>query len=153
MKAIIATMLCFFVSATQAELTAFCSSVNGQGVYAGMDFGEYLKLHDKAPIRAPEFHKDGISGSNLLYLMDARDTTTLKVAWNSEKNDPEFLNIPIVLNHPDQITALERSGGGVWLHTIYPNIGYAFITRHTHSNYPAASGSLFAAKCQFKGEW
>lgn len=131
-------------------LTATCEAPTGTRIDYGEKFG--IKAEPELTVG-----KDSFTGITPAFIVN--DDNTMTVLWGGTKVQgvPEEMTAPkameaiIIYRSEEQITALEIVPNGIWIYSLYSELGYGVFTRQTHWVLGKhLVGNLFHSKCTFK---
>jgi hypothetical protein len=102
--------------------------------------------------------RDGFTGVNPVFILDPAPPQTLTVLWGdvdlSHILPKELLRSPKAERHPiihrtrEQITAVDSYDKGVWLYSLFPDLGFGVFARHSHPGGQAL-GAMYYARCRW----
>lgn len=132
--------------------TVRCDDPRGFQIAHGKDY------RDK-----PNYHSEDVAeqfGSRPLFVIDSTDRNFITVIWDgaetfgkelAEKYSPaNAVKAQIVYRNRDQISAVEPYPGGVYVHSLYPRLGYGVFTKQGHwTSGETASAWIYFAPCTF----
>ncbi len=149
------------IAQAQSIVTVTCQPPKGSRISYGIPPEDWLVQRDDSQSRFElETGETSFTGVNPIFLLDGENPQEMIVIWGDTKVEgvPEELirsdakKLPIVHLSENQITAVESYSNGVWVHSLYPKLGFGVFTRQTHyTGVEHAIGAVFYSKCRFSG--
>jgi len=126
-------------------LTVVCEPPKGPRI----DYGS--EAFTESPFKL-EKTEDSFTGVNPTFIFDDQDSSNAIMLWGTTRGleETKAQQVPIIMRTKDQISLIEVDGNGVWVHSLYPQLGFGIFTRQGHwTGTNHAKGMIFYAKCNF----
>ena len=111
-----------------------------------------------------EASRDSFTGVNPIYVLDTKNKKEILSIWGStvyegmtkeqvEKIAPtEAKTLPVIIINKFPIVAIETGYQSIWVHSLYPKLGYGIFTQVGYSFLgDSAKGAVYQSKCSFGG--
>ena len=131
-------------------LQATCEQPEGSDIHYGKGFW-YLEEFEVQTTTAV------YTGDPPIFIVDRAQPGIMRVMWGipydgEEPPDERYMifRADIVLDTPSQITAMHYHAQAVWMYSLYPKLGMAYISAHSH--FPLGESSqntAMVAACSF----
>lgn len=105
--------------------------------------------------RGPETNRDSYSRVYPKFIIDPNNPTNLVVLFSASKligatRHDNASNATIIMNKPEQITAVELMPREVWMYSLFPGKSFGFYTRTSHNSLDGSIHSaIFYSRCDF----
>lgn len=125
-------------------LQATCEQPEGTDIHYGKGFWHLEEFEVQT---GPVVY----SGEPPIFVVDRAQSGIMRVMWGiayEEEEDPPVqryvtFRADIVLDTPSQITAMHYHDQAIWMYSLYPKLGMAYISAHSH--FPLGESSQSTA--------
>jgi hypothetical protein len=131
-------------------LQATCESPEGSDIHYGTGFWHLEEFEVQTSPAA-------YAGEPPIFIVDRAQPGIMRVMWGMAYDEEEppgqryvTFRADIVLDTPSQITAMHYHDQAIWMYSLYPKLGIAYISAHSH--FPpgeASQSTAMVAACVF----
>ncbi len=150
--ALVVAMSLQAVAQPKLILQASCEQPEGTDIHYGKGFW-YLEEFEVQT--SPAVY----AGEPPIFIVDRAQPSIMRVMWgiayDEKEEDPPvqrymIFRADIVLDTPNQITAMHYHAQAIWMYSLYPKLGIAYISAHNHFPLGESSQSTaLVAACIF----